>query len=81
MITVCQIKVFASRKRKQKRPKEEQSRIGVGEKRNRTFVKQSPSSETKQVRQFRETIVLFREEYSRKSPDQVNWSLLRRARC
>jgi len=62
-------------------PTRRNCRNGVGEKRSSSCVKQSPSSETGQVKKFRETIVLLQEGHRRKSPEQVNWSLLRPARC
>jgi len=56
-------------------------RIGVGEKRRNLGVEQSPGSETGQMKKSLETIVLLREGHRTESSDQLNWSLLRRARC
>jgi len=56
-------------------------RIGVEGKRSNSGVKQSSDSETGQVKKSRETTVLLREGHRTKSPDHLNWSLLRRARC
>jgi len=81
MITVCQIKVFASTKKEQKPPDEKKISHQRGKKRIRSGVKQSPGSETGQVKESGETIVLLREEHSRESSDQIKWSLLRHGRC
>jgi len=62
-------------------PKRSHCCISVGKKRSSSGVKQSPGSETGQVKMSLGTIVLLREGHRKESPDQVNWSLLRRARC
>jgi len=64
-------------------PTRSHCRICVGKKRSSSGVKQSPGFETRQVKTSSETIILIQEGHrgDSKSPDHVNWSLLRRARC